>query len=77
MAPSPDANERPDHSPPGDGGHRMPRWVRGFLIAALVVVVLGVMALAFGGDHGPSRHFADNTAPTDTPPGQAPPAKQP
>lgn len=54
---------------PGDGDeHRMPRWVKGFIIAAVAAVVVIVAALAIGdGAHGPSRHLPDgdqDTTPT-------------
>jgi len=42
----------PTHNPdPGT-----PRWVKVFGIIALVVVVLFVVVMLAGGDHGPSRH---------------------
>jgi len=34
----------------------MPRWVKVFLIVALVVVLLFVILLLTGGGHGPGRH---------------------
>ena len=36
----------------------MPRWVKAFLIVALVIVVLLVILLLTGGDHGPDRHMS-------------------
>jgi hypothetical protein len=34
----------------------MPRWVKVSLIIAGAIVILIVIVLLFGGDHGPSRH---------------------
>lgn len=51
--------------PPGESGydspavqkHRMPGWVKGLLIAGIVVGVLASLGLALsGGSHGPGRH---------------------
>jgi hypothetical protein len=37
--------------------HAMPRWVRGFIAAGVIVAVLVVVVLVLlGGDHGPGRH---------------------
>jgi len=36
----------------------MPRWVKVSLIIAGAIVILIVIVLLFGGDHGPSRHTA-------------------
>lgn len=33
-----------------------PRWVKVFLVVAVVAVALFVVLLVFGGDHGPGRH---------------------
>jgi hypothetical protein len=35
-----------------------PGWVKAFAAIGLAVVVLAVVLLVFGGDHGPSRHGA-------------------
>ena len=37
----------------------MPRWVKAFVIVAIVLAVLAVLLLTgvFGGDHGPGRHI--------------------
>lgn len=41
----------------------MPRWVKVFLVVALLVAVLGVVAmLLVGGKHGPGRHSAAASA---------------
>lgn len=51
----PPIDERPDDvTGPGED-HRMPGWVRGFLLAAIVVAVL-VAVLLLSGGHGPGRH---------------------
>jgi hypothetical protein len=34
-----------------------PRWVKAFGIAALVLVLLIVLMLVIGGNHGPGRHM--------------------
>jgi preprotein translocase subunit SecG len=36
----------------------MPRWVKTFLIVALVVVLLLVIFLLTSGGHGPGRHMS-------------------
>jgi len=54
----PDLNSgsRSEGAPPLTG---MPRWVKGLLIAALVVALLIVTAMLFlGGEHGPGRHLS-------------------
>lgn len=39
--------------------HRMPGWVRGFVIVGILLVVIGVLAMALSsGGHGPSRHVS-------------------
>ena len=41
----------------------MPRWVKVFLLVAVAIVVLGVVAmLLVGGGHGPGRHQSTTTA---------------
>ena len=42
---------------PDDRAPAMPRWVKTFVIVALVLAVLVVIALLAGG-HGPSRHMS-------------------
>lgn len=70
-----DSPQPTEPTPGGDDEHRTPRWVKGFIIAAVAVVVLVVVVLAIGGDgHGPSRHLPggdDET--TQTPGGHTPP----
>jgi hypothetical protein len=36
--------------------HAMPRWVKGFIAAGVIVAVLVVVLVLLGGDHGPGRH---------------------
>jgi hypothetical protein len=66
----PDANSdtgvRPDRgSPPST-----PRWVKVFVIIALVLVLLFVVLMftGIGGEHGPGRHMPSGDAGGDTPP---------
>jgi len=50
------ADTPPDPPAPN---HATPRWVKVFGIIALVVVLLvGVLLLAGGGEHGPGRHVS-------------------
>lgn len=52
-------------NPPTDA--RMPRWVKGFIIAALVVIIAAVIVQTQGGaSHGPGRHQPD-TVTTNVP----------
>lgn len=44
----------PDSNSNGDKG--TPRWVKVFGVISLVVVLLFVIRLLTGGDHGPGRH---------------------
>lgn len=45
-----------------------PRWVTVFGIVALVLVLLVVIALFVGGNHGPARHVPSGGTGGDTPP---------
>ena len=51
--------DHPDPSP-GDARHTTasatPRWVKIFAAITVVVAILFVVVLLFGGDHGPGRH---------------------
>ncbi|MBW3663924.1 MAG: hypothetical protein KY469_12555 [Actinobacteria bacterium] len=68
-----------DSQPPDDRAqdqddHRMPTWVKVFLAASLIAVVLVVVLLALaGGDHGPGRHLPGGEAEIETPAGHTPP----
>lgn len=69
-----DTPQPTEQTPDGDGDHRMPRWVRGFIIAAVAAVLLAVAVLAIGGSgHGPSRHLPGGEETTRTPEGHTPP----
>ena len=48
----------PDSKP-----HTTPRWVKVFGIIALVVVLLFVLLLLFGGPHRPGRHMPGSYTP--------------
>lgn len=68
------SSEPTESTPDGDDGHRTPRWVKGFIIAAIVAFALVAIALAAGGDHGPARHLPDGGEGTvQTPEGHTPP----
>lgn len=56
--------------------HRMPRWVKGFLIAGLVVLALAVAAFVVGGSHGPSRHLPGGDEPVESSDGHTSPVDQ-
>jgi len=47
--------EQPDNTTRDNATQSMPTWVKGFAIAAAVLVVLVVVMLLTGG-HGPGRH---------------------
>lgn len=52
-----DPNDPEASRPQQPPDHRMPGWVKGFVVAGIVlVVVVAVAVLVFGG-HGPSRHL--------------------
>jgi hypothetical protein len=44
------------HDDPDAVEHAMPRWVKGFIAAGLIVALLVVILVVLGGDHGPGRH---------------------
>lgn len=39
-----------------------PRWVKGFGIVVLIVIVLAAIVLLTGGEHGPGRHLPPASA---------------
>lgn len=47
----------PEESPKSDSKrrHPMPGWVKGFVVAGLILASLAVIMMATG--HGPGRHF--------------------
>lgn len=52
----------------------MPRWVKGFIVAAVAVAAVIVVVLLAGGDHGPSRHLpGGDSIDVRTPGGHTPP----
>ena len=55
MTHSPEPTDRAG-TPPGDELTSMPRWVKAFVVIAIVVVVLLLVRVLAGGDHGPARH---------------------
>lgn len=65
----------PDGDPSDLQEHRMPGWVKGFIIVAgIAVAVLVVLALVLGGDHGPGRHGpGGGNARVEAPAGHTPP----
>ena len=36
--------------------HVMPRWVKGFIAAGVIVALMVVILVLLGGDHAPTRH---------------------
>jgi len=68
--------QRSDDPAPGrDGEQQMPRWVKGFVIAtvAAVALVVALLVLGSGDDHGPDRRQPGGEQPTQTPKGHTPP----
>jgi hypothetical protein len=58
----------------GDDGHRMPRWVKGFIVAAVAAVLLVVVVLLVSGSgHGPSRHLPGGEPTSQLRAGHTPP----
>ena len=63
-----DTNARLDTD--GDSPPPVPRWVKAFGIAAIVLIVLLIvmMASGHGGPHSPLRHFRSHAGGADTSP---------
>lgn len=58
-------------NPPTDPnkGPSTPRWVKAFGIIGIVLVLLFIVMMLAGGNHGPGRHMPSARAPDDhTPP---------
>lgn len=70
-----DTPASPEPTPPGGDQHRMPRWVRGFVVVAVAAALVIVVALMIGSDgHGPARHLPGSVeGTTQTPDGHTPP----
>ena len=52
-----------------EGDHRVPRWVKLFGLAAIVLLALAlVVMLLSGGQHGPGRHLSSLGVPSTTSP---------
>ena len=64
MSTAPDTDQ-----PSGDDYTGMPKWVKWTLLAVLaLVLVLVVLRLVVGGDHGPGRHMSAPFPATSTAP---------
>ncbi|MDO2933470.1 hypothetical protein Q2T94_03990 [Paeniglutamicibacter sulfureus] len=50
--------------PPRGPAPKTPRWVKVFVVIALVLVAFLVIGLLSGGEHGPGRHFSAEGAPS-------------
>jgi len=66
-------SESPDHpedardigaGASADAPAGIPRWVKVFAVVGLVIIVLLVVAMLVGGNHGPGRHSGGEAAPT-------------
>jgi hypothetical protein len=51
------ARDGVEPTPAGDSSAGMPRWVKVTLIVAGILVVLVLVVLLSGGEHGPGRHM--------------------
>ena len=56
MPPRPDTGDDTDLKPNRGSTTRTPRWVKASGVIALVLVLLFVVLLLTGGEHGPGRH---------------------
>lgn len=57
---------------PGPGDEGTPRWVKMFAIAAGVLLLLFLVMMLSGGEHGPGRHMRSGGAGTGTAPAGGP-----
>lgn len=68
---TPPGQSTPDQGPSPE--HRMPGWVKGFVVAGIVIGLVVVLALVVGGGHGPARHQPDGGDPgIESPDGHTP-----
>lgn len=51
-----DSTREPGLPTDADGTHVTPRWVKVFAAIAIVLVVMVVIMVLSGGNHGPGRH---------------------
>lgn len=48
--------EQESHNPPGQSRPGVPRWVKVFALVALAVLLVFVVVMLLGGEHGPGLH---------------------
>ena len=48
----------------------MPRWVKAFIAAVVILVVLFLISMLLGAEHGPSRHAIGGISVADMVPAQ-------
>ena len=56
--PSSNPSGKPDYAP-------MPAWVKWLSIALVALLLVAVVALLAGGEHGPGRHMSGAATPVD------------
>ena len=59
--------EQEIHSLPEQGHPGVPRWVKVFALIALAVLLVFVVAMLLGGEHGPGLHSSFPVNPSGTP----------
>ena len=55
----------PDHrdaEPTPSGPPPMPRWVKAFIAAVVILVVLFLISMLLGAEHGPGRHATGDSS---------------
>ena len=73
MTDGPDPTDREAGRPQEGPDHRMPGWVRGFVVAGIVLAVFVAVAVLVGGGHGPSRHLpGGDSGDVESPAGHTP-----